>query len=93
MIGDTEGHVHQCKKIEERNTKDDPRNISFIAETYFKRIDSDQDNTITIEEANVYLGNNTKFKRSSRFPLQMQIMMVDINNDGKISPEEFDDSL
>ena len=39
-------------------------NSSLAAETYFRTIDSDGDRAITLDEAEVYLKNQTKFKRN-----------------------------
>ena len=68
-------------------------NSSLVAGAYFRTIDSDGDEIITLEEAEVYLKNQTMFKRRLGASLQKKIRSVDINNDGIISPHEFDESL
>ena len=85
-------HVRRCRHWK-RDVVAALRNVSLDAETYFKRIDADGSNGITVEETDIFLKNQTTFKRSLSFSLQKEIVMMDKNNDGLISPEEFDESL
>ena len=60
----------------------------------FQKIDVDGDNFLTLEESEFYLKNYKGLKRStSDNSLEKDIMRIDINNDGLISPKEFDESL
>ena len=60
----------------------------------FQAIDVDGDNFLTLEESEFYLKNYKGLKRStSDHTLEREIMRIDINNDGMISPKEFDESL
>ena len=60
----------------------------------FQTIDVDGDNFLTLEESEFYLKNYKGLKRStSDHTLEREIMRIDINNDGMISPKEFDESL
>ena len=69
------------------------RNDSSKAYMLFKSIDINGDNAINNEEASSYLETGTKFKRSSIFSITNELRKMDIDNDGMISPYEFDDSL
>ena len=69
------------------------RNDSLEADMLFKSVDTNGNNAITNEEAIVYLETNGKFKRSTTFSIHNELRKMDINIDGKISPNEFDDSL
>ena len=85
-------NVQRCDHWK-RNTMGSSGNSSLAAEAYFRTIDSDDDRTITLEEAEVYLKNQTKFKRNLGISLPKKFRSMDINNDGLISSHEFDDSL
>ena len=65
----------------------------MIADTHFRTIDIDGSNGITLEEAKMYLKNKTKLKRNVEISIQKDIRKMDTNNDGIISPQEFDESL
>ena len=78
------------KKREVVNTS---RNVSLTAGILFKEVDIDGNNAITMGEANSYLTNNTRFKKSTTFSIDHQLRKMDTNTDGIISPEEFDSSL
>ena len=69
------------------------RNDSLEADILFKRIDINGDNAINNEEASSYLETGTRSKRSSSFSITNELKKMDIDNDGIISPYEFDDSL
>ena len=69
------------------------RNVSLEAAMLFKSIDINGNNAITNEEAAKYLENSAIYKRSTSFSLHQELGNMDINNDGIISPEEFDESL
>ena len=68
-------------------------NVSLEAEQLFKSIDINGNNAINMEEANSYINNSTRFKRSSSFAIGQELRIIDTNNDGIISPDEFDVSL
>ena len=63
------------------------------ANVYFKTIDTDNDNFLTMEEAKVHFEKHTGNKRSIVEPWEQGVKELDVNNDGMISPEEFDESL
>ena len=69
------------------------QNTSLTSATYFRNIDIDGSNAITMEEAEMYLKNEPKFKRNVGISLQKHIRRMDTNNDGIISLKEFDESL
>ena len=69
------------------------RNFSLEADTLFKSIDTSGNNAISDEEATIYFETTSKYRQSSIFSLKKELDKMDINNDGVISPNEFDDSL
>ena len=70
------------------------RNVSDEALNAFKDIDVDGSKTITIHEANEYLENQKLLKRSiNLISVEQEFRKMDNNNDGFISPNEFDKSL
>ena len=69
------------------------RHVSLEADMLFKSIDVNGNNAITNEEAANYLETSLKIKRSATFSIHNELRKMDINNDGIISPNEFDDSL
>ena len=78
------------KKREIVNTS---RNVSLKAGLLFKKVDIDGNNAITMGEANIYLTNNTRVKKSTAFSMDHELRIMDTNRDRMISPEEFDSSL
>ena len=83
------GHWNKKRKI----TGLTFRNASLEAKVLFKSIDTNKNNAISNTEAAIYLENSGKFKRSTTFSIHNELRKMDINNDGKISRHEFDDSL
>ena len=69
------------------------QNDSLDADKLFKSIDINGNNAINIKEAAAYLKNSTVSKRSASFSLGHELSRMDTNNDGIISPDEFDESL
>ena len=69
------------------------RNDSLEAKMLFGSIDIDGNNAITNDEAATYFESNPKFERSTSFSLDHELRKMDTNNDGMISPNEFDESL
>ena len=69
------------------------KNASLEAGILFNSVDIDGSNAITMREANNYLKSKKEFKRSTLFSFNNGLKIMDINNDGVISPEEFDESL
>ena len=63
------------------------------ADKRFKEIDIDGSNDISIHEANIYLKNKTRLRKRATFSLEKEFARMDKNNDGTISPSEFDESL
>ena len=63
------------------------------ANVYFKTIDIDNDNFLTTEEAQAHFEKHTGNKRSIVEPWEQGVKELDVNKDGMISPEEFDESL
>ena len=74
------------------------QNVSLEAEMLFKTIDIDGNNAINITEADDYFKTSPMSKRSAHFfthisSLRNEIKNMDANDDGQLSPEEFDESL
>ena len=69
------------------------QNATLNAYKLFKSIDINGNNAINIKEAAAYLKNSTVSKRSASFSLGHELSRMDTNNDGIISPDEFDESL
>ena len=63
------------------------------ADKRFKEIDIDGSNDISIHEAYNYLKNKTRLMKRGTFSLEKEFATMDENNDGTISPSEFDESL
>ena len=82
-----------CKNKNYERATGSLQNVSLIADTHFRTIDIDGSNGITLEEAKMYLKNKTKLKRNVEISIQKDIRKMDTNNDGIISPQEFDESL
>ena len=78
------------KKREITNTS---RTDSLKAGQLFKKVDIDGNNVITMAEANSYLINNTRVKKSTNFSIDHELRKMDTNRDGLITQEEFDSSL
>ena len=73
-------------------------NASLEADKLFREVDSDDSRDISINETKQFLANNMKFKRSVLLPFayssfEEEFSKMDENNDGMISPFEFDESL
>ena len=78
------------KKREITNTS---KNDSLKAGQLFKKVDIDGNNVVTMGEANSYLINNTRVKKSTNFSIDHELRKMDTNRDGLITQEEFDSSL
>jgi hypothetical protein len=63
------------------------------AEKLFQRIDIDGDNLLTVGETVFYFETHKRFKSSTNISFNEEIKKMDMNYDGKISPDEFDESL
>ena len=63
------------------------------AQELFNEVDSDGSRNITIDEADQYLKSQSQYKRDTKFSLRDEIEKMDTNEDGIISPFEFDSSL
>ena len=87
-----DGHYPTCNH-KKREVLHNSKNVSLEAGLLFKSIDINGNNAITVKEADDYLKNNTKFKRSLGFSLEHELKIMDTNNDDTISPDEFDESL
>ena len=59
----------------------------------FNEVDADGSRNLTIDEADQYLKSQSQYKRDTKFSLKDEIEKVDTNEDGIISPFEFDSSL
>ena len=82
-----------CWHRKKRDIVNTSRNVSLAAGLLFKKVDIDGNNAITIGEANSYLTNKTRVKKSTTFSIDHELIRMDRNRDGIISPGEFDVSL
>ena len=74
------------------------KNASFEADELFRDIDTDDSRDISINETKQFFVNKMKLKRSVLFSFahssfEEKFLKMDENNDGLISPIEFDESL
>ena len=75
------------------------QNASSNPDQLFKRIHINGNNAININHAAAYLKNSTiskrsaSLKRSASFSIGHELRKMDTNNDGIISPDEFDATL
>jgi len=74
------------------------KNASFEADKLFRDIDTDDSRDISINETKQFFVNKMKLKRSVLFSFahssfEEKFLKMDENNDGMISPIEFDESL
>ena len=90
---DLSGHVKRCGHWNKRDMSSNPRMKDSMADKMFKEIDIDGNNNISIHEANNFIENSTKSKKRATFSLEKEFAKMDENNDGIISPSEFDESL
>ena len=63
------------------------------ADKLFREVDTDDSRDISINETKQFLANKMKFKRSALLSFEKEFAKMDKNNDGMISPFEFDESL
>ena len=63
------------------------------AQELFNEVDADGSRNLTIDEADQYLKSQSQYKRDTTFSLSNEIAKMDQNEDGIISPFEFDSSL
>ena len=85
--------VKRCGHWNKRNISSNSRMKSWMAYKRFKEIDIDGNNNISINEANNFLENSTPSKKRATFSLEKEFATMDENNDGIISPSEFDESM
>ena len=87
------GICHFGMWVLKRSTTNNTKLLASHAEKIFQRVDIDGDNAITTEEAEVYFENHKYLKRNTNIKISREIKEMDINDDGLITPEEFDESL
>ena len=87
------GHVKRCGHWNKRDISSNSTMKHLMADKKFKEIDIDGNNDISLHEAGNYLVNNTRLKKSATFSLEKEFARMDQNDDGVISPSEFDESL
>ena len=88
------GHEKSCTHRRKRMVSNTKRNSTWEALNLFKSIDVDENNTICTGEAYAYFKNQTNIKRSITYSqLEKDMKIMDKNNDGLISPGEFDNNL
>ena len=63
------------------------------AEKLFELVDGNRDNNVTMVEAGRYFQKQKNFKRTIDLQLKLEFKKIDVNDDGIISPAEFDESL
>lgn len=84
-------HSHKCNHKKKRFI--DSYHSYLKAEKKFNEVDADGSRNITIDEADQYLKRQSQYKRDTTISLKDEIEKMDENNDGIISPFEFDSSL
>ena len=92
---------NRCKQVDcwgpsrgKRLLSQSASNANLYAQELFKSIDANDNNVICMEEAYSHFKNQTISKRSGDYSyLEENIKLMDRNDDGVISPGEFDDSL
>ena len=94
-FGLTCGHWDKKRELVQNS-----KNASFEADKLFRDIDTDDSRDISINETKQFLANKMKLKRSALLSFSFthtsfeeEFAKMDENNDGKISPFEFDESL
>ena len=87
------GHVKRCGHWNKREISSNSTMKHLMANKKFKEIDIDGNHDISINEASNYLESNARFKKSATFSLEKEFAEMDKNNNGIISPSEFDESL
>ena len=80
-------------KRDKRSIANETEGHSRDANDYFKTIDIDNDDFISMEEANLHFGKPTEKERNVITAWEEDMKEMDLNKDGKISSEEFDDAL
>ena len=91
--GSTAGHVERCGHWGKKKRKIDSYFSYSKAKELFNEVDADGSRNITIDEADQYLKSQSQYKRETTFSLRDEIENMDENEDGIISPFEFDSSL
>ena len=84
--GSTCGHWIKKRKLSQNS-----KNASLEADKFFREVDTDDSRDISITETKQFLASKMKFKRRASF--EEEFAKMDKNNDGMISPFEFDELL
>ena len=84
--------------IKKRELVLNSKNASLEADKFFSEVDTDNSRDISMNETKQFLGNKMKFRRSvllsfAHSSFEEEFAKMDENNDGMISPIEFDKSL
>ena len=80
-------------KRDKRSIANETEGHSRDANDYFKTIDINNDDFISMEEANLHFGKPTEMETNVVTAWEEDMKEMDLNKDGMISPEEFDDAL
>ena len=80
------GHWNKKRELAQNS-----ENASLEADKLFRDIDTDDSRHISITETKQFLASKMNFKRSASF--EEDFAKMDKNNDGMISPFEFDELL
>ena len=84
--GLTCGHWNKKRELAQNS-----KNASLEADKFFREVDTDDSRNISINETKQFLASKMQFKRRASF--EEEFAKVDKNNDGMISPFEFDELL
>ena len=82
-----------CQKYREVRSVGNETEEYSGAEKLFEIVDENRDNNVTMVEAGRYFQKQKYFKRTINFQIELEFKKIDVNNDGIISPAEFDESL
>ena len=87
------GHWNKKRDLDQNS-----KNASLEADKLFREVDVDDSRDITKNETKQFLANKMKLKRSALLSFthssfEKVFAKMDENNDGMISPFEFDESL
>ena len=76
-----------------RSIGNESERYSRDAKFHFKTIDMNNDNFLTMDEARSHFEKHEGHKRIIANNLETGIRKIDLNNDGLVSLEEFDETL